>query len=248
MRKIIIGGLLLGVTGCAPPSVAPITSVPVAKSIIVVPSVPKEFRVGATGLTVFQNNLDIVDDSGWGLNQLAYDTALKVLTPTFQVSEALPNSEIGDADDAGDDVRQDVHVAQSPDLYVVIGPSYFAYPDPQYPVILRDVGVSEDVSSFVKLAPVVHTYLLLSLVDGKTLKTLYSTPLMMDPSRQMPTCVMCVLGGGAFYPTGPLENFFWTDQWDNMTKSQQEQIQDETKSLLSASIAYTLTKMNLQNH
>ena len=173
---------------------------PPAKTIIIVPSIPKEFRLATTGLTVFANDLDIIDDSSWGLNQVAYDAALKGLPAGYQVSEQLPDIEFADPQsrldvmdglglvpDIGDLVRQHVHVSQAPDLYFVLCLSARAYTYPNQPNIGVDFGADELRGPFGgTTTPALHTFLLLTIVDGKSMKPLYATPLKIENNLNGP--------------------------------------------------------------
>ncbi len=253
MRKIIAGCLMLAaLTGCS-------TSTPVvlppAKSIVIVPAIPKNFRVATSGLTVFQNNLDIIDDSSWHLNQLAYDTAVKALGPAYQVSEASPDAALWkDLDDwsflgqdIGNEIKQHVHVTSLPDLFLFISISDPTPDGEGFPDILRAVGISKQRVWITNMTPVAHAYLELSVIDGRTFRVLDQVPLSMDPKDQVPKDGLndgtFINGGGPTLPIAELDNFPWRDHWADLTAAEQHEAEDTIRNLITASESYTLTQV-----
>jgi hypothetical protein len=260
MRKILLFGFLVScLSGCGQGTIEPVTALPAAKTIVVVPSVPKAFRLATTGLTVFNNYLDIVDESGWGLNQIAYDAVVKGLPAGYQVSEALPDSELVDeqsrldaADglglvaNVGDLVKNHVHVAQAPDLYIVLCVSARAYPYSEQPNIGIDVGADEMRGPLAgATTPGLHTFLLLTVVDGKTLKPIYDTPLKTTNDLKGP---LSGLLGPSIPPIKSLDGFAWQDKWSDLTQAQQDRMKAETQSLLAQSVEYTVSHMEMASH
>ncbi len=253
MRKIIAGCLMLAaLTGC---STSTPFVLPSAKSIVIVPAITKNFRVATTGLTVFQNNLDIIDDSSWNLNQLAYDTAVKALGPVYQVSEASPDAALWKAlddwpflePDIGNEIKQHVHVTSLPDLFLCISISNPPATGEQYPDILRAVGISKQRVWITNITPVAHAYLELSIIDGRTFKVLNQLPLSMPQKKQAPKIGISdgtfFYGGGGRLPIAELDNFPWRDHWADLTPAEQQEAEDTIRNLITASESYTLTQV-----
>jgi hypothetical protein len=113
----------------------------------------------------------------------------------------------------------------------------------------RDIGVDKMRVPFGDSPPVVHTFLLLSVIDGKTMKTIYDTPLMLDPGTlpKRGLAELLNLNQPAVFPGMPLEDFDWQDNWSDMTEAQHQQIEQATKDLLTQSIIYTLSQMAIAN-
>lgn len=256
MRRLLVTGLMmLGLAGCAD-TVTPMTSVPPAKTVVVIPSIPPGFRVatlGSFGALGFGNTLDIVDDHDWHLNQLAVDAASKVLSPKYDVSSVIPDTILIDTQsrlDAATGLGTDVgtvikeHVSPLPpaDLYIVLCVSFRSHHHAgNIPLLYEDIGVSKQRDPLGTIDPLVHTYLLLTVVDGKTFKTIYDTPLMFDPKLRPPPHMLVEDS----YPTMSLNGFDWKDHWAEMTSEQHQLIEKTVKDLLAASIPYTLKQMNI---
>ncbi|MDE2240754.1 MAG: hypothetical protein KGJ73_12615 [Rhodospirillales bacterium] len=254
MRKIIAGCLMLAaLAGC---STSTPFVLPPAKSIVIVPAITKNFRVATTGITVFQNNLDIIDDSSWHLNQLAYDTAVKVLSPAYQVSEASPDAALWkdlngwsffEPFNIGNKIKQHVHVTSLPDLFLFISISDPPPTGEQYPDILRAVGISKQRVWVTNITPVAHAYLELSVIDGRTFRVLDQAPLSMPQKKQAPKIGISdgtfFYGGGGRLPIAELDNFPWRDHWADLTAAEQHEAEDTIRNLITASESYTLTQV-----
>lgn len=251
MRGTILILTALILAACAQTE-RPITSIPQSgKTVAVVPSVPEQIRMAATGLTIFENSIDLVDVPDWHLNDVAFDAASAVLSPRYRVIRVAPDVTLDDPESKLDKsthstrfetiVKQHVHAPQPVDFYVVISPSAVADTYTGRPNVLRYIGVSKFRDIFVTRAPVVHTFLLMTVLDGTTFKTLGYSALTISPEESKR------LYDGEGFPAQRLEGFTWQNNWGDLSEAQQALVEDRVKYLLSTSIKYTLEKMQLGN-
>lgn len=243
----------IALAACTQPNtVQPMTSLATAKTIVFVPIVPSVFRVGQTGITILQNNLDVADDSSWDLNETAFEAVSKSVSTQYKLTLSVPeNSPSSDDPDLHDILSSQLHTTASPDLFIVLSASDQSHPHVPYPNVLRSIGVSHYVGDlFGTEYPVIHTYLMLTVFDGKTLDKIYATPLMMNPQRQVDgdfvQKVLFVIGGGPKYPINSLVGFDWEDKWSAMSDAQHQLLEDKTKTLISQSLQYTIKQLKLE--
>jgi hypothetical protein len=239
----------LGLAACAQTD-RPITTIPQSgKTVAVVPSVPGQIRMAATGLTIFENSIDIADVPDWHLDDLTFESASAVLSPRYRVIRVNPDVTLDDPESKLDKsthstrfetiVRQHVHPTEPVDFYVVVSPSAVADNYTGRPNVLRYVGVSKFRDIFVTRAPIVHTFLLVTVLDGATFKTLGYSALRISPEESKR------LYDGDGFPAQRLQGFAWQNNWGDLTEAQQALVEERVKYLLSTSIKYTLQHMQL---
>ena len=251
LRNVIFAVVALLLASCASDETLVVTVPPGTHRIAVVTSLPREFRVATTGFTVFENHLDLVDISDWRLNDVAFEAARAAL-PGYDVTHASTDAAIYDPANMfqktpglGDLVREHAHAEGPQDLYVVIYADQGAYPNSQEKEILQDLGVSKLRSPIGTISPVVHTYLMLAVLDGRTYAVLTKVHLMMDAQRPLESGALLIKSGGPLYPVQPLDGFDWKDDWRDFTPEQKELIRSQVNSLLKQSISYTIALTHL---
>lgn len=257
-RLPLTGALLLALTACDPSTVTTVTSIPPgAQTVVIVPSVPESLIVATRGVTIFGNNLDQPSIADWHLADLIYSSAKQALEPRYQVSEAIPNQQLIDTqsrlnaaldhdDGVAQALSQLVHISPAPDLYVVFCVSARSHPyvdTPTTPYFMQDIGVSNQLAPFglPSLVPTVtvHTYLEVTVIDGKSMKVLGDTPLLMPPDSN-------IIHGPLMSRNDPmpergLKDFDWHDNWADMTHDEQTLIRATIEDLLQKSVPYTVT-------
>jgi hypothetical protein len=227
---------------------------PGTKTIAIVPAFPVSFRVETLGPTVFGNKVDAIDMRGWGLEQAATDIAKQSLSPKYQVTEVPPdpafdddrselNPFVNSSDNAGDFVRDHVHAQPVPDLYIVLTPDTRAEPYISEPVQPIAFGIMKMKApfGFPVMHPFLHTFLELSIVDGRTFKLLYETPLLVPNTLKLP------LADKLVYAREPLDVGEWHREWADMTDAQRALIESSARDLLVRSLTYTLGQMQIAN-
>lgn len=218
-----------------------------AKTIAVVVSIPPQIRIATTGLTVFENALDVVDVPDWHLTEIAKGAAIDALSRRFQIVPASVDGTIVDSDAKFDkmldsslaiesEVRSRVHTAVLVDLYLVISLGNTAQPYDPRPNVYYGIGVSKERNMFRTFAPVAHTFLQMTILDGRTDKVIASRPLGNTPTAGWSSRDL---------PVDPLQGFAWKDYWHEMTDAQHDLIREHIQKLLATSVAYTIHKMNL---
>jgi hypothetical protein len=247
---LTLGSMLASCTARGtPPSVTTITP---AQTVAIVPSIPLEFRVATEGLIV--NHLDTIDDSNWRLNDLAFYIAAGAFAQSFNVSEVLPDTDLGKAEseqtnflngapDLGTILRQHIHTSKPADVYIVFDAAPSADGELINPGsgILKGVGISDQNTVGGPLCPAVHTFLLMTVINGKSFKTIFSLPLRVSSLPDKKSSVLINLFGDMGYPAKTLQNFKWQSTWAAMSEDQQKQIMDAVDQLLATSIPYTLS-------
>jgi hypothetical protein len=249
MLAVAFAALVL--TSCAPLRPETVDVPPADKTIAVVSSIPSQIRIATTGMTVFENALDVVDVPDWKLADVAADAATSQLSPYYMVVRASVSGPIVDSDtkldkafkgtwSIEDQLRQRVHADQPVDLYLVISLGNAAQPYTGMPNVGVGIGVSKMRDPFRTRPPVVHTYLQMTVIDGKTQKLIATRPLENSPSPSGE-----LFGGTVTTPTEPLDGFQWKDYWHEMSDAQQDLIRDRIKALLASAVAYTIREMHL---
>jgi hypothetical protein len=249
MQAVAFATLVLA--SCAPLRPETVDVPPSDKTIAVVSSIPSQIRIATTGLTVFENALDVVGVPDWKLADVAADAATSQLSPYYTVVRASLNGPIVDSDtkldktfkdtwSIEDQVRQRIHTDRPVDLYLVISLGNAAQPYTGLPDVGVGIGVSKLRDPFRTRPPVVHTYLQMTVIDGRTQKLIATRPLEHSPSPSGE-----LFGGTVATPTEPLNGFEWKDYWHEMSDAQQDLIRDRIKALLASSVAYTMREMRL---
>jgi hypothetical protein len=251
LRIICIVAMTAILAACVPDTV-PVVQVPASvEKVALIAAIPHVLRLGTTGMTVFENSLDQVDITAWHLDDVAFDAAQAALSPRYQLERATtdidPSLLHGNFFQkyAGAMIHDHVHTSSAADLYLVLSTSQLTHPDVDRPIILQDIGVSKDRTPIGLLSPVAHTYLLLTIVDGKDFHIIATTPLLMDPARPSERERLFMSAGGAAFPVQPLDGFDWKDQWKDLTPDQQNLIHTQIVTLLKESISYTIAQSKI---
>jgi len=241
--------LLLALTGCAEKQDRLVTTPPPGKTVAVVVSIPPQIRVATTGMTAFENALDIVEVAEWHLDDVAFDAAALPLSQRYQVSRIMPKNKIFDYDTLLDksvktttaiekQTNAFVDANHGADIYIVICLGNTAGPyHGNKPNIFYDIGISKYRGLFTTLDPVAHTYLMMVAIDGKTLKTIASMPIRYPHTQRYRLQEWDDEAGAA------LEGFEWHDHWREMSPPQQDLIRDKIQGLLRDSISYSVKKV-----
>ena len=208
-------------------------------------AVPSEIRIATTGLTVFENALDVVDASDWHLADVAADAAASALLSRYHVGRATTDGAIVDGDAPIDrlfngestskSIRTRVHTSVPVDLYVVImaGTRAQAHSDRH---VMSEVGEAD--LTVQNATADRDTFREPMVLDAKTFKTLGVPPL-----QDTPRSVGWI--GRDDAPSEPLEGFEWHDYWHEMSSAQQDLIEDHIKRLLARSVAFTIRETTL---
>jgi hypothetical protein len=247
MKAIYLLGALLVLNGCASP---PIESriPPTAQTIAIVSEIPPQIRIATSGMTAFENALDIVDVPDWNLRAIADDAAKAVLSPRFQIVTATTDDVVADdtsqldrafAGEASleDQIRTRIHPTAPTDLYVIIAPGDRAHVQARLPNVLLGIGVSKVRNPFHTDPPLVHTFAEIIVADAKSDKVLSVESLRITPTAHG------LLGITYNAPSEPLDDFEWHDHWIEMSKAQQGLIHDRLTDLLRRAVTYTLHGM-----
>ncbi len=249
-RVLVLAAALAALAACASPT-PPVVAVPKASNTIaIISAVPPVVRLAATGLLVFDNSLDITDVPDWHLETVALDAATRALSPRYHVAYTATDTQFGEAESRGsgdwaagadldaDGLVQKYSRAETPvDFLVVLCPSAQSFPYDSYPYVFQYIGVSKLRDPILTFAPVAHTYLLVTIYDGKTLKKVAQTPNLLPSGPSLP---MPMNADQRNYPWELLRGFEWKDSWAKLTADQQALIRDRIIHLLAASLTYTL--------
>lgn len=276
MRLRTLLAVMLSLSACAAnhPGTSDIPTIPLpssAQTIAVVSSLPQKMRLATEGAG-FTNTLEFVDIPLLHLDDVAFETVSKALSPRYRVMrgtverpfvddqsklEALLDKE----SPLVDLVRHHVQTDGPADLYLVlavssrsghgssvtvpiVSPRLYGVMSAGQPT-LWDIGVSKKEDLLFTRPPVVHVYLMMTIIDGTTFKVLGQVPLMMDPSRPFPTGMAASYGGGAAYPVQPLPEFEWQRHWADLPTDQRMQLLNTIVSLLAQSLTYTIQQSHL---
>jgi hypothetical protein len=158
--------MALSLAGCAVDLPKPIQTLPPeAKVVAVWASVPPQFRMEGTGMTIFENSLDIADVVDWHMDDLVYQTAYQTLSPRYTVVRVTSDVVIADPENEHDKsahstkfeeiVKQYIHVDQPVDFYVVISPSTVAELHAGMPNVHQLIGLAK-VKNLIPIPPALH--------------------------------------------------------------------------------------------
>lgn len=247
---VLVGAALL-LTSCASEHPTPVTVPQSAKTIAIVSSIPPQIRVAETGITVLQRGYEIVQVPDWHLDDISADAASATLALRYDVVRAKTDAWIDDSVYNLDKiigrtgalskfVRDHAHVEKPVDLYLLISLDDTPQPYDQSSTVLVGVGVSKMRHIFYTLPPAVHTFVRLTLIDGKTFEVIATTPV-----EHTPRGAGGILGMPESSPTENLDNFDWKDPWSKMSEAQHDVIRATLTTLLSASVTYTIKEMQL---
>jgi len=247
-RVLVLVAALVALACCTPESPPNIAISNSDKSIAIIAAIPPQIRLATTGLTVFDNSLDVADVPEWHLDSVARDAAVHALSPRYRIAYAMTDSEFADPESRLEVALDDTTTIQtyarsharadSPvDLFVVLCLSARAFPYTDYPDVFQFIGVSKLRDPILTRAPVVHSYVLATILDGRTFKIITETPLFLPPHKRTSWMAW---GVGGNYPEEQLQDFQWKDLWRNLTTDQKNLIRDRITYLLSTSIYYTL--------
>lgn len=234
-------------------AVQPVTDIPPgAQSVVIVAGIPDTIQIYKMGLTVFGNHLDEPNVSNWNLPGLIFNTSLTALAPRYHVSEPPPGTDVTELEsqmlaDINEPstamiVAASAHLRAPPDLYVLFND--WQPPNVPTPNYYNGIGLTYTPPPSVLAGlvpnqlPWVHTMMQMTILDGKTMKALYITPVQMPPgSNGFP--------GGS--PTAPLslpaiqvKSLQWHDMWTDMTPVEQALIHKTIDNLLTQSVQFTV--------
>lgn len=222
------------------------------KSVAVIAAIPSKIDLGTTGLFVFDNDHDTVDVPDWHLDSLALDAATRALSPHYRIAFALADDQFVDTDSPltaalehstviQDYARKHAQAGHPADIVIVLCESVRVFPNTNPPPIIQFVGVQKLRDPLLTRPPFVHSYILATIMDGKTLNIITETPLLLPPHKRAGG----PFGNGAWgvggaYPEELLPGFQWKDHWRDLTEDQRTLIHDKITYLLSTSTYYTL--------
>src|SRR5690242_361607 len=230
---------LLAVGACAR-QLPPVNLPPSVKSVAIVPAVPSEIRIATTGMTRFEDALDLVEVSDWKLDDIAWQAANATLAPRVKTVRAATDGPVADAASIFEkavlgsgqfesQLRTHVHTDVPVDLYLVISPSNAADMHLSLPNVLKGVGVSKMRSIIMTHDPKLHAFLQLSVVDAKTFKVIETRPLRVDHAGH-PAWVDLP---GDTTPVEMLEGFAWKDYWHEMSDALRDLIRERLTGLVA---------------
>jgi hypothetical protein len=248
---LLVGLLAACSTFTAPPPPKSVPTIPTtARTVAILAEAPNQVQVETAGTTFLENALDIVNVRDWHMPDLVYETAAATLSRRFTVTRATSDVFISVPESEFDKwrhstklealVRQHAHVDEPVDLYVVISLSHEADIDVDMKNVYRGIGISKVKSPFKAHAPIVHTFMLVTVLDGKTFKTLGYSPLMVSPEDSKKLVDKDAVKD---MPQQTLTGFVWHNTWHEMSAAQKRQIETSVKNLLTKSVAYTLGQM-----
>lgn len=244
--------ILALLAGCTPTSVKPISTLPIAaRTIVIVPSLPPYLFLATQGL--LSGHVETPSIQGWDLDNLVYRSAKSALPASFSVSELIPSTQIIDTqsrlDAAIDDnlipeiIKKLIKTPTRPDLYIVFCVSARSHPYANAHVLgfMEDIGVSTMTGPFGPLTPLLHTFLEMSVIDGKTMKLISDTPILIHPVSERASRLLNINFENP-YPSVPLHHFKWHEHWSRMSSDQRALIRQDVERLLVKSVTYTVKK------
>lgn len=244
--------ILALLAGCTPTSVKPIPNLPTAaRTIVIVPSVPPYLILATQSL--LGGHVETPSIRRWDLDNLVYRSAKSVLSSTFSVSEAIRSTQIFDTQSRLDAAINDDVVAEKviqliktptrPDLYIVFCVSDRSHPyvNSHVPGFMDDIGVSTMTGPFGPLTPLLHTFLEMSVIDGKTMKLISDTPILVHPVSERAIRLLRINFENP-YPYIPLHHFKWHERWSRMSLDQRTLIRHDVERLLVKAVTYTVKK------
>jgi hypothetical protein len=247
MKFVALLGIALALGACAS---EPIESSipPTAKTIAIVSELPSQIRIATSGMTAFENALDVVDVPEWNLPAAADDAAKVALSPRYQIVQATVDGEVADNNSKldrafvgesslEDQIRSRIHPAVPVDLYLIIAAGDREHVQARLPNIGLGIGVDKVRNPFHTDPPVVHTYAEIVLADATSGKVITIQPLRIPPTPRG------LLGITYDAPIDLLDGFQWHDHWGEMSATQHQLIQDRLTHLLQRAVTYTVQQM-----
>ena len=265
--SVLSGVCLILLGGCVhkPQSVGLLRE---AGTIVVVPFVPNELKVVGTGLTIFENSLDVVDVSDWNLNEITFAAAKDALSPRFAVIRGSVERVAKDYGTPLDDLVNERQSAETRNILTVPISELLTAPDSTRNHVVQNgpadlIVVISDIHRPIKNAPniipmgasifkAMHLFssrppicsmlLEISVVDATNLKVIASAV------TSIPALGVGKLPNEASNPhtaTRILENFEWKRKWAEMDSAQHSQIRTEIETLLRQSIPYSFKNLGL---
>jgi|GEM_PF-2736152 hypothetical protein len=247
--KVFIGTvfilLLAGCTQAITDSPKTLATLPDANTVGVVVSLPDTIRVATTGMTVFSNDLVFAEVPDWHLSDVAFNAANTALKSRYQVIRPKFNGLFVDYDTrlnlmtssktaVETELEKRIDKSTPVDLYVVLCLSNTAAPYTQRPNIMLDIGISHDRPPFSKTAPVFHTFAMLTIIDGRTFKTVARMPLRYsrknDSADDLPVQSL------------PID---FPDNWAQLTPEQKQYAGTQISQLLTDAIGYSLRRLHV---
>jgi hypothetical protein len=251
-RLLILIAALAALSACAPERPPVLASAAQYKSIAIMSAIPAKIELGTTGIFVFDNDSDVVDVPDWHLSGIALDAAKRALAGHYQIAYSMTDDQFYDQDSPlvamlskstsiQDYARQHARADAPVDLIVVLCESLQAFSSNARPEVIQFVGAYKFRDPILTRPPVVHSYILATLMDGRTFKIISQDPLLMPQHKRAGGAFgNGAWGAGGAYPEELMEGFQWKDHWSDLTEDQRNLIHDRIVYLLSTSTFYTL--------
>lgn len=249
LRIFLLVAIFLSSCATKPDKFSPIDSQ--GKTIAIISSIGPRIIVGTTGITVFENAKDVVEVPEWNLDSIATQSANAALSPRFAIIPATRNAMIVDSDTRldksvstnyaiSDAVRTKAHIESAVDLILIISLSNTAQNYTGRSTVDYGVGVSKWRDPFATRPPHVHTFLEMTILDGRNYNVISQSPLKIHSKTRT------MFGGDESVPIDPIDDFEWKDHWVEMTAEQHEIIHQKISELLKEAIPFTIQKMGLK--
>jgi hypothetical protein len=244
-RSVGAASIFVCLTACANrPSAVAVGAIKPDASIGIVASIPPELRI-ESGSAFSGLHVDLVDVTQWRLSALAADAAMRTLSTRYKIVPTTVSGYIVDTDVKLEkafnetraietQTRDRVHVDGSVDYLLVICYGNAAQPYRPGAADMVAVGVKKMYTVWNR-PPVLHTYLQVSLLDGKTDRVIATEPLAIASHS-------FAFGDE---PVEALDGFEWHENWSEMAPEQQKLIEDHVKQMLEQAIPYTLKEMKI---
>lgn len=222
------------------------------KSVAIIAAIPSRIDLGTTGMFAFDNDSDTVDVPEWHLDTLTLDAATRALSHHYQIAYTLADDQFVDSDSPltaaleqstviQDYARQHAQPGHPADIYIVLCESVRVFPNSNPPPIIQFLGVQKVRDPILTRPPFVHSYILATIMDGRTFKIITETPLLLPPHKRAEGAFgNGAWGVGGAYPEELLPDFQWKDHWRDLTEDQRTLIHDRIVYLLSTSTFFTL--------
>jgi len=85
-----------------------------------------------------------------------------------------------------------------------------------------------------------HSFLEMTIVDGKTMEVIDDSPVIMPPGSNVTAGAL--MSRNDPFPEKGLNGFQWHNHWSAMTPGQQQQIRSEIATMLTEAVGYTVQK------
>jgi len=251
-RVLLLMAALAALAACAAEKPPVLASTTAYKSVAIIAAIPSRINLGTTGLTAFDNGDDPVDVPEWHLDNIALDTATRALSGRYRIAYALADDQFVDSDSPlsatlehttaiQDYARTHAQADHPADIFIVLCESVRVFSANARPEVIQFMGAFKFYDPILTRPPVVHSYILATIMDGKTFKIITETPLLLPPhKRQGGAFGNGAWGAGGAYPELLLTGFQWKDHWRDLTEDQRTLIHDKITYLLSTSTYYTL--------